>query len=294
MRYSQRGFTLIELMVSLALGLIIVAAAVMLFIAGQKSFALQQGAADIQDNANFALNYIVKDIRMANLNNSSAIMTKNLSHAGIVVATGNITDATSSTPISASAVSQTSNVNVGSDQLVIQYLPTQSQVDNGLFDCEGTQVIDASVYVIERYFVRQDANINNNETSTTALALACAAGRSNNLTAFNNDNGQIIMKRVDYFHVLLVAENSAGNFQDMTISNYIANTSTPRIVGVKIAVLARSNQSVGAESNIDLTKSFTVLNQPVTLNSAIQTMPAKNLRQVITQTVAIRNALGDR
>lgn len=294
MRYSQRGLTLIELMVSLVLGLIIVAAAVMLFITGQKSFALQQGAADIQDNANFALNYIVKDIRMANLNNSSAIMTKNLSHAGIVVATDNITDATSSTPISASAVSQTSNVNVGSDQLVIQYLPTQSQVDNGLFDCEGTQVTDASVYVIERYFVRQDANINNNETSATALALACAAGRSNNLTAFNNDNGQIIMKRVDYFHVLLVAENSAGNFQDMTISNYIANTSTPRIVGVKIAVLARSNQSVGAESNIDLTKSFTVLNQPVTLNSAIQTMPAKNLRQVITQTVAIRNALGDR
>ncbi|PVZ89458.1 prepilin-type cleavage/methylation domain-containing protein [Serratia sp. S1B] len=294
MRYSQQGLTLIELMVSLALGLIIVAAAVMLFITGQKSFALQQGAADIQDNANFALNYIVKDIRMANLNNSSAVMTKNLSHAGIVVATDNITDATSSTPISASAVSQTSNVNVGSDQLVIQYLPTQSQVDNGLFDCEGTQVTDASVYVIERYFVRKDANINNNETSATALALACAAGRSNNLTAFNNDNGQIIMKRVDYFHVLLVVENSAGSFQDMTILNYTTNASTSRIVGVKIGVLARSNQSVGAESNIDLTKSFTVLNQPVTLNNTIQTMPAKNLRQVITQTVAIRNALGDR
>jgi len=60
MRYSQQGFTLIELMVSLVLGMIIVAAATLLFISGQKSFALQQGAADIQDNANFALNYMTK------------------------------------------------------------------------------------------------------------------------------------------------------------------------------------------------------------------------------------------
>ncbi|MHA3055623.1 prepilin-type N-terminal cleavage/methylation domain-containing protein [Acinetobacter sp. ANC 4633] len=300
MRYSQQGLTLIELMVSLVLGLIIVAAAVMLFITGQKSFALQQGAADIQDNANFALNYIVKDIRMANLNNSSAIMTKNLSHAGIVVATGNITGATSSTPISASTVSQTSNVNVGSDQLVIQYLPTQSQVDNGLFDCEGTQVKDASVYVIERYFVRQDDNINSNETAATALALACDAGRATSTGVISSspsifgDRGQIIMKRVDYFHVLLTVQNSSGDFQGMTIAQYTTNAPTARIVGVKLGILARSNQSVGVDPNINLTKPFTVLDQSVTLNSTIQNAQTKNLRQVITQAVAIRNALGDR
>lgn len=301
MRYSQRGFTLIELMVSLALGLIIVAAAVMLFIAGQKSFALQQGAADIQDNANFALNYMAKDIRMANLNAVTATMTASSANGGIVFSTTNLAGVASSA-VSKSEVSNTSNVNVGSDQLVIQYLPTQAQIDSdsGLFDCEGNQVqyIDRDAktvpYVIERYFVHQDANINSNETSATALALACAAGRSNKMNDFNNDNGQIIMKRVDYFHVLLTVQNSSGNFQDMTIAQYTNNAPTARIVGVKLGVLVRSNQSVGVDSNIDLTKSFTVLDQSVTLNSTVQNAQSKNLRQVITQTIAIRNALGGR
>ena len=65
---SQSGFTLIELMIALALGLVISAAAIMLFLTGQKSYSLQQGTADLQDNANFGLNYIVKDIRLSNLN----------------------------------------------------------------------------------------------------------------------------------------------------------------------------------------------------------------------------------
>ena len=299
MRYSQRGFTLIELMVSLVLGLIIVAAAVMLLIAGQKSFALQQGAADIQDNANFALNYITKDIRMANLNAVTATMTASSANGGIVFSTTNLAGVASSA-VSQSEVSNTSNVNVGSDQLVIQYLPTQAQIDNGLFDCEGTQVqfIDPVAktipFVVERYFVRQDDNLNSNETSATALALACAAGRSNKMNDFNNDNGQIIMKRVDYFHVLLTVQNSSGNFQDMTIAQYTNNAPTARIVGVKLGVLVRSNQSVGVDSNIDLTKSFTVLDQSVTLNSTVKNAQSKNLRQVITQTIAIRNALGGR
>ncbi|MHA3097900.1 PilW family protein [Acinetobacter brisouii] len=297
MRYSQRGFTLIELMVSLVLGLIIVAAAVMLFIAGQKSFALQQGAADIQDNANFALNYMAKDIRMANLNAVTATMTASSANGGIVFSTTNLAGVASSA-VSKSEVSNTSNVNVGSDQLVIQYLPTQAQIDSGLFDCEGTQVTDASVYVIERYFVRQDANINSNETSATALALACAAGRSNKMNDFNNDNGQIIMKRVDYFHVLLTVQNSSGNFRDMTIAQYTNNAPTARIVGIKLGVLVRSNQSVGVDSNINLAKPFTILDkssdQSVILNSTVQNAQSKNLRQVITQTIAIRNALGGR
>lgn len=287
MRTSQQGFTLIELMVSLVLGLIIVAAATMLFIAGQKSLALQQGAADIQDNANFALNYITKDIRMANLNNSTATMNASLANGGIVFSTTNLAGI-STANVSQSAVSGTSNVTTGSDQLTIQYLPQQT----GGFDCEGKEITSTSVYVVQRYFVRQDSNIGSNETAATALSLVCAAGRSNDMTAFNGDTGQIIMKRVDYFRVLLTVQNSAGNLRDMSISDYITNAPTARILGVKLGVLTRSNQSVGVDSNINLSKTFTVLDQPVNLNSTIQSATTKNLRQVVIQAVAIRNALG--
>lgn len=289
MRTSQQGFTLIELMVSLVLGLIIVAAATMLFIAGQKSFALQQGAADIQDNANFALNYITKDIRMANLNNSTATMNASLANGGIVFSTTNLAGITTAN-VSQSAVSGTSNVTTGSDQLTIQYLPQQT----GGFDCEGKEITSTSVYVVQRYFVRRDSNIGSNETAATALSLVCAAGRSNDMTAFNGDTGQIIMKRVDYFRVLLTVQNSAGSLRDMSISDYVTNAPTARILGVKLGVLTRSNQSVGVDSNINLAKTFKVLDQSVNLNSTIQSATTKNLRQVVIQAVAIRNALGDK
>ena len=81
----QAGLTLIELMISLALGLIVVAAAIMLFLTGQKSYSLQQGSADLQDNANFGLSYVTKDIRLANLNALSAEINDRTKAGGLVL-----------------------------------------------------------------------------------------------------------------------------------------------------------------------------------------------------------------
>ena len=54
---KQAGFTLIELMLALALGLVISAAAIFLFLTAQKSYSVQQGLSNVQDNANFGLNH---------------------------------------------------------------------------------------------------------------------------------------------------------------------------------------------------------------------------------------------
>ena len=82
---TQSGFTLIELMIALALGLVISAAAIMLFLTGQRSYVLQQGMADLQDNANFGLNYVTKDIRHANLNSPIAEVNDETAYSGIVL-----------------------------------------------------------------------------------------------------------------------------------------------------------------------------------------------------------------
>ena len=71
---KQAGFTLIELMLALALGLVISAAAIFLFLTAQKSYSVQQGLSNVQDNANFGLNYLTKDLRLANLNNTQSII----------------------------------------------------------------------------------------------------------------------------------------------------------------------------------------------------------------------------
>lgn len=48
MYLNQKGFTLIELMIAITLGLLISAAALMIFLSSQRSLAIQGGMGEIQ------------------------------------------------------------------------------------------------------------------------------------------------------------------------------------------------------------------------------------------------------
>lgn len=62
---KQRGVTLIELMVSLVLGLALVAGISELFIQSQKSFKLQRNLSDMTDDASFFLEALAKGVGQA-------------------------------------------------------------------------------------------------------------------------------------------------------------------------------------------------------------------------------------
>ena len=206
----QAGLTLIELMISLALGLIVVAAAIMLFLTGQKSYSLQQGSADLQDNANFGLSYVTKDIRLANLNALSAEINDRTKAGGLVLTSkdngykdtavtpnkiysnlpDSVTGKTAAVATLSASESHSSNVKLAgtdlkSDQLVIQYKPQYTTDPDtaanwfGGFDCEGDRISFAKSapqrIIVQRYFLREDDNKNANEPNQ-ALALACDAG----------------------------------------------------------------------------------------------------------------------
>lgn len=329
---KQHGFTLIELMISLTLGLIVVAAATLLLLTGQRSVAMQKGVAELQDNANFGLNYITKDIRLTNLNTRTAAINDQTPYGGVVLSSAStaqsnirLTTALNATLLSNS--DRESNVkdssgDLKSDQIVIQFLPqyiidnkgTASTADDvfvGGVDCEGNRLefnveTQGAQYIVQRYFLRSDTNKASNETSP--LALACDAGyysMSGTPASITNygDNGEIIMKRVDYFRVLLGIEltetdTSASapvttvGYRYVSIPTYMAMTAPrPRILSVQLGALVRSTQSVQDQAIKD-DQRFTVLDNTVQLKSTATT--PKYVRQVVSQTVAIRNALGER
>ncbi|MBK8325968.1 MAG: prepilin-type N-terminal cleavage/methylation domain-containing protein [Moraxellaceae bacterium] len=64
-KHSMLGFTLIELMISLTLGLVIMLAAMQLLLTNQMSFNLQSGMGNVQENGRFALDYINSTVRSA-------------------------------------------------------------------------------------------------------------------------------------------------------------------------------------------------------------------------------------
>lgn len=300
----QKGFTLIELMVALALGLVVVAAATLLFLTAMKSNQIQGAMTDLQDNANFGLNYITQDIRLSNLNNVSAQLDDQLQLGGVVVSQNNYPNAlrpqpdpanptiipTMDTVLLSGSGTGESNVSEGSDQLVIQYQP----VDANTFDCEGRLIPDTDRMVVQRYFLRPDNNSNTGEDKP--LALACDAGHYVvGSTAVQNygDAGEIIMKRVDHFRVLLnVANKTTGNQRYISIANYMAVANKPRILGVSLGILARSAQNVGSTPELAQNNQFIVLDQTLTVND--DGNPNGYIRRVVTQDVALRNALGNR
>ena len=65
MRQNQQGFTLIELMVAMLIGLILTLAALQLFMTNQRTFALQQAVAELHEDGQQAIRYMVADLRQA-------------------------------------------------------------------------------------------------------------------------------------------------------------------------------------------------------------------------------------
>lgn len=62
---AQRGVTIVEFMVSIAIAIFIISGVIQVFVSGKKSFLEQQEVAFIQENARYAIDQLEKDIRMA-------------------------------------------------------------------------------------------------------------------------------------------------------------------------------------------------------------------------------------
>lgn len=307
------GFTLVELMIAIVLGLLLVAAAIQLFTGGLITTRLQQANAEIQDSGIFGLDYIAQDIRLANYGNvSNPELNDRTPWGGVVLtartsATSNVnlpaTVNTAPDYISPAWLTQSgnsngapglSNVAQKSDQLTIQFIaPT------AMTNCEGINVL-AGDLIVQRYFLRLD-----NNGGAGDYALVCDASTPNTVATAQpgvvagiNAGSQIIMPRVDHFHILLGTRNGNNNLIFYTVDQYrtAANTartatpaiSPPKIIAIRLAVLVRSANGVN-DASIDLAKTFKMLDQTVTpANTA-----TRYSRQVYSTTIALRNGLGE-
>lgn len=64
-RFAALGFSLVELMVALAIGSIVIAGAVTVYVQGRNSYAVNDSLARLQENARYALSVIEPDLRMS-------------------------------------------------------------------------------------------------------------------------------------------------------------------------------------------------------------------------------------
>lgn len=331
---KNRGFTIVELMISITLGLLITAAAIQLFFSGQLSYMLQKSMSDIQDNGNFGLRFISFELRKTNYGQIEDINDR-VKNGGIVFTSAqtplfptlaNLAYTASTLPLNlpknifspnliptsqsglitnvTQVDSDAKNVSaLSSDQLVVQYFADR----NGI-DCEGNSYT-AGRFIIQRFFLREDkverGEVDAVQTSQPALALACEAGsylnestsifrNVKNPSLFGTTNGQIILYRVDHFHYLLGVSNASNtaNKRYIAVEDYkkLNEFPRPRINSIQIGMLVRSAESVGRSDLIADQQEFQVLDQRVKLKNT-HAVNLKYLRQVVSQTVALRNGL---
>lgn len=215
---NQAGYTLIELMIALVLGLLISAAAFQVFYTSQRTSTTQKSASEVQDSAIFGLQLLERHLKLVNLGAASPIMNGTTSKGGIVLTTTNtsLTNQDLFTKQDATADTTTGK----SDQLTIQFVAPQN-----MLDCQGS-VVAVGTMVQQRYFIKD-----NN--------LVCAA------QAKINGNGEILIPNVDHFKVLLMTDKGYKKINDY-------DGTTP-IRGIKLGlILSGTTPTIQAQGNSDL------------------------------------------
>lgn len=276
----QQGFTLVELMISLVLGLLVIAAATGIFLSAQRSMNMQTGMSELQQNSIFGLSQIAHDLRHVNLNTTSkqSILLSEKG-AGIIFTTDNALKLVANNFLTRQNVTAT-NMNMSSDRLTIQYQPNSKDLTN----CEGETLDDPNLVNIQTYFIQQVANSN-----PARYELRCSAMYKKNSQL---GQGIVLLPDVEAFKVRFGVRGPDDSEGKPTFvyrtQNQLVNTD--RIVSIEIGVVARSSSSVGSGNGIDASKPFVIVGQEVKLSSTEG--QDKFLREGFSQVVAIRNAQG--
>ena len=283
---STSGFTLIELMISLVLGLLISAAVIQVYLTNTKTASTQKSGSELQEASVFGLQQLESHLRLANLGNSVTSITDTTAGGGIVISPENIglerTD--TSENLYFTRTGGDSNITgINSDQLTIQFKNTTGIK---IADCESAD-IDPKATVIERYFIRSSS------TTGQGLLLACDAGRITTagitgLSANYQSGGSEVILGVDQFKILLGiqtdAPSDAGLMRYLTASEYLALSGTkPPITAVKIGLIVRGSSPVIGS---DVATSFKLLGATQPLKSG----QPKLVRTTYESTTLLRNA----
>ena len=305
----QAGFTLIELMISLVLGLIISAAVIQVYVTNVKTSSIQASGSELQDASVFGLQQLEKNLRLTNLGNPQTNITSTTNKGGIVLTganigvpaytnTGYLTRRAGDTATDTDGWTGISNTNTASDQLTIQYI---NITGNPITDCEGSTVA-VNENVIERYFLRQ-ATGDTSSGDIKKLVLACDAGRVSaaggiaTVTPATNANfgqaGQELVTNVDQFKVLLGTQQttgaSIGQMLFLPSNAYMAiTTDKPAITAVKIGLIVHGSTPISSSAE---QSAFALLGQLPTDNTLkADTSSKKKVRNTYETTTLLRNA----
>lgn len=318
---KQQGFTLIELMISLVLGLLIIAAASQVYVISLRTATVQQAGSSILDANVFGLQQIENNIRMAGLGLSD-VAKAGAADSGILagrddaaaISVLNVNGAKlSSDLISRDGSGPTNTTGSGSDQLTIQYRAPANMRDceghlvlgprTGILDLPGNPVvsIDGQI-IVERYFVKNnngtlelrcDAGlyvsnhiIQDDGQGTANAIILTGANNRHNIHNLNND-GALIASGIDDFQVRFGIASGANHsgIRYVTPTEYQALSSDTAIITVQLGLLTKGSVP---SSDAPESQTYTILGNDVNMKSD----QGQFIRRVYETNIMLRNSRG--
>lgn len=264
----------------MALGLLIIAAATGVFLAGQRSLATQSGASDLQQNAIFGLAQLTHDLRHTNLNTNSTennAITKQTPGAGVVFSDSNFSGISDAHVTLTSQEANPVFAGINNDQLTIQFKPHEKGL---LHSCAGRE-LDADEVNVQRYFIQPMPQGDGNR-----FGLYCLAQNSRDSFA---STPRLIIPDVEAFKVRFGTKNG-DNMQYKTIAQL---QDDDEIISIEVGLIMRSTHNLGSDKSknvVDNGKKYRIAGTNVTLINEDES--PTYLREVFSQVVAIRNSSG--
>jgi type IV pilus assembly protein PilW len=247
---KQAGLSLIELMISVTLGLILMTAAVSSMLSTKQTYAVNDDLSRSQENGRLALDLMVKDLRMAGYRNP---INGSAPELFLSTACGSIDPCTSNGEGAGTA----------SDRFAVQFDPPEGGPE---LDCTGAAVAPKDLI----------ANIYQITTSNGINSLTC---QTFNVTTNTLGNPQPLINGVDSLQILygIGPGDSATRFVS---ADDVADWS--EVKAARLAVLVSNGAVIGSARDRD--RSYIVL------DADKQTYTDKHARSIYSTTVYFNNS----
>jgi type IV pilus assembly protein PilW len=250
-RCAQTGFTLVELMVAMTLGMVLMVVISNVFLASKEAYRTTEDLSRLQESARFAVTHLGRVVRMAAYVDDPTAVS--------------VTRGTSFPILTLPAVTGTEGGGTVTDSLTVRY---QGSADGTVFDCQGNQIA-GSAFAAARFHV------------------AAASDGSGRTSLYCDNTGTVgpttadveLAQGVDNMQVLY-GEDTDG---DGTANRYVILSNVGNldsVVSVRIGLLMSTLNQVASATD---TRIYDVV------GTSIGPVNDKRVRRMYTTTVALRN-----
>jgi type IV pilus assembly protein PilW len=252
----MRGFTLVELLVAVMIGLLLTVLISQVFVSSRRAYATTDDLSRMQENMRYTHDLLGRTIRMASYMSSPSSVP--VGFDGMI---GQFEGASR-------ALNGTDGTGSAPDTLTVIY---QGTADNATFDCVGTP-IGAGVTAVNHFTVENI--VVNGKTERGLVCRTDLAGTGTpTLLAADIDNMQVLYGE---------EAGSTWNVDRYVTRGDVANVD--RVISVRMALLFRT-----ASERMRLTPDTTAYNLLGTTLPAFTGSEATRIRRTMTVTFTIRN-----